>query len=95
MARVHFGFMPAIAESTVPTAVADGADVDPWFDTLGRMVLKGANLSLEAFDVNEVAPALTQILENAWTQLTAAGIYNCNKCRGVSQSYHPGSGCEH
>lgn len=74
MAKIHFGFMPAVAESAVPVAVADGADVDPWFDTLGRMVLKGLNLPLEAFDVNEVADATTQVFNNVWAQLTAAGV---------------------
>jgi hypothetical protein len=48
---VSFG-SSAIAVAGTPTPVADGADVNPWYDTYGRPVLFGANLSLNALDVN-------------------------------------------
>ena len=63
-----------VAESTVPTEVADGDVVKSWTDTFGRQVLKGFNLGQEALDVNEVAPALLQTMtQTGITQLTAAG----------------------
>ena len=63
-----------VAESTVPTEVADGDVVNSWTDTFGRQVLKGFNLGQEALDVNEVAPALLQTMtQTGITQLTAAG----------------------
>ena len=48
---VHVG---VIAESTVPTAVADGDAVGVWGDTYGRPVIYGANLATGAIDVNLV-----------------------------------------
>lgn len=42
----------AIAEETIPTPVLTGEEVNPWYDLYGRQVLFGANLSLNAMDVN-------------------------------------------
>jgi len=73
MGTVMFGYGQVTAESTVPVAVADGAEVIPWFDTLGRQVNKFTNIATNAADVNEIAPWGTQRLETAFTQLTAVG----------------------
>jgi hypothetical protein len=43
-----------IAESTIPTPVADGEPVATWYDQYGRQVIFGANLSLNALDVNNI-----------------------------------------
>lgn len=43
-----------IAESTVPTAVADGDAIGEWYDTYGKSVIYGANLATGAIDVNLV-----------------------------------------
>ena len=62
------------AETTVPTAVADGATIDAWSDEYGRPIGKSDNLSLGATDVNDVSPALLQTLKTTGiTQLTAPG----------------------
>ncbi len=45
-----------IAESTVPTAVADGASIGTWFDTYGKQLIYGANQAVGAVDVNLVNP---------------------------------------
>lgn len=47
-----------IAETTVPTAVADGETVNTWSDEYGRQVLAGYNLALNGFDTNQVNQAL-------------------------------------
>lgn len=49
-----------VAESTVPTEVADGDIVNSWHDPFGRQISYGANLSQGTVDVSEVAPALIQ-----------------------------------
>ena len=48
----------AIAESSVPTPVADGENVNPWYDLLGQQVIFGANLALNAIDTNIINDAL-------------------------------------
>ena len=60
------------AESTTPTEVSDGDDVRRWFDTFGRQVIKGTNLTLEALDVNDVNPALLLTVERIDTPLLDA-----------------------
>lgn len=49
----------AIAVSGVPTESLDGDAVDPWYDTYGRQVIFGANMSLNAIDVNNISDSLT------------------------------------
>ncbi len=61
------------AESTTPAAVADGDAVRPWFDPYGRQIPHGANLAQASQDTSDVAPAIMQVLENAFAQLTAPG----------------------
>ena len=46
-----------VAETGTPTAVADGEDVDLWVDELGRQVMFGANVGLNALDVNVINDA--------------------------------------
>jgi hypothetical protein len=46
-----------IAESTVPTAVADGDAVAMWLDTYGRQIIAGFNNALAAIDTNQVNQA--------------------------------------
>lgn len=43
-----------IAEITIPSPVSDGDAVATWFDEYGRQVIFGANMSLNAIDVNNV-----------------------------------------
>ena len=45
-----------VAETTVPTAVADGDVVNQWHDEYGRQITLATNLSVGADDVNVVAP---------------------------------------
>ena len=45
------------AETGTPTPVADGAEVDLWVDEYGRQVLFGANVPLNALDVNVINDA--------------------------------------
>jgi len=47
----------AIAETTVPTAVADGDNVAVWHDEYGRQISHGSNLSVGALDTNQVNQA--------------------------------------
>ena len=48
-----------IARSITPNEMSSGDAIDIWFDTYGRQVVKGANLSTNSLDVSEVsAPAL-------------------------------------
>lgn len=47
----------AIAETTIPSAVADGAEVNPWYDEYGRQVIKGYNIAVDALDVNVINDA--------------------------------------
>ena len=49
---VHVG---GIAETTVPTGVADADAIGIWVDEYGRLVLKGANLSEGSLDVTPIA----------------------------------------
>lgn len=63
----------ARAEAGVPTEVADGARVLPWEDTFGRRVAKGFDLSQDAQQVVDVAPALLLAPITVFTQLTAPG----------------------
>lgn len=55
---ISFG-SSAIAVAGTPTPVADGEDVNPWYDLYGRPVLFGANLSLNALDVNLINDSRT------------------------------------
>jgi len=71
--RINVGYCPLLAETTVPVAVADGAEVNPWYDEYGRPVNKGYNLGAGAMDVNEVAHPITQVFTHVFTQLTAVG----------------------
>lgn len=57
--------------STTPTEVGTGSIANLWTDTFGRQVIKGTNLSQEALDVNEIAPALIQTINV--TNLNAVG----------------------
>jgi len=50
-AATHIVQNGGIAETTVPTAVADGDAVAQWFNKYGQPVLFGANLSSNALDV--------------------------------------------
>lgn len=50
----------AIAEASTPTPVADGAEVNPWYDLYGRQVLAGFNFALQALDVNVVNDTLIE-----------------------------------
>ena len=45
------------AETGTPTPVADGAEVNLWVDELGRQVLFGSNVGLNALDVNVINDA--------------------------------------
>lgn len=74
MSGIQFGFGFPIAESTVPTEVADGAEVSVWFDTFGRMVIKGSNVALEALDFNDVAPAIMETQKVVLAQSTGVGV---------------------
>ena len=63
-----------IAETTVPTAVADGATVAAWFDEYGKQILAGFNLSVDAQDSNTINfPGLSPSIVTGITQLTAPG----------------------
>jgi hypothetical protein len=63
-----------IAESTVPTEVSDGDEVNAWYDTFGRPISKEINLSTQAAQVENVSsiPTMTQKVTGI-TQLTATG----------------------
>lgn len=62
------------AESTVPTAVADGDAVRPWYEPYGRPILYGSNLSEGSMDVTPVsAPPMPTVKITGITQLTAPG----------------------
>lgn len=61
------------AEAGVPTEVADGAPVRSWDDTMGRRVPKGFDLSQDAQQVVDVAPALLLAPITTFIQLTAQG----------------------
>lgn len=50
------------AETTVPTAVADGDVVRAWFDEYGKQVLYGANLSNSSIDTTVTNQALLNTL---------------------------------
>lgn len=76
----------AKAESSVPTEVSDADAVAPWFDTFGRQVISGANLGLNAIDVNEVSPALLQSFDFlALDAVTATGASNVVNCLNYSK----------
>jgi hypothetical protein len=61
------------AESTVPTAVADGDAVRPNYDTLGRQRIAGFDQPANVIAVEEQSPALAQKSgPHTMTQLTAA-----------------------
>lgn len=47
--------MGGIAETATPSAVSDGQAVAMWMDEYGRPVIYGANLSLNAIDVNNIS----------------------------------------
>ena len=47
----------AIAQETVPTAVADGDAVALWADLYGKLITFGDNLALNAKDVNQINQA--------------------------------------
>jgi hypothetical protein len=75
-----------IAETTVPTAVANGDAVATWVNEFGQQVLYGANLSANAMDTNVVNQALLNTQEvvhlNAVTATGASAlvdISNYNK----------------
>ena len=62
------------AEGTVPTAVADGDVVRPWYDLYGRLVQLATNLAQSSLDVTDVAPAQMQkLFETGWAVTTAPG----------------------
>jgi hypothetical protein len=44
----------AIAEAGTPSAVPDGDPVNPWYDTFGRQVIYGANMSTNSLDVSVI-----------------------------------------
>lgn len=75
MAKIFYGANVPLAESTVPPATPDGDPLTngPWYDVYGRQVLYGANIATGTQDVSEVAPWGTQIMEETFAQLTAAG----------------------
>lgn len=52
----------AIAESTIPTPVADGETVAQWHDVYGRQIIFGANLTENAIDVIQINQATLQRL---------------------------------
>lgn len=56
-----FGSSP-IASTTTPNPVGDGDEVNLWVDEYGRQVGFGANLSLNAVDVNVINTATTMRL---------------------------------
>lgn len=52
----------AIAEAGTPTPVADGANVNPWYDLYGRQIIAGYNAAQAALDVNLINDSLTDKL---------------------------------
>jgi hypothetical protein len=62
-----------IAETTVPTAVADGDAVATWVNEYGQQVLYGANLSSNALDTNQVNQALLNTIEVTLLDAVTAG----------------------
>jgi len=75
-----------IAETTVPTAVADGDAVATWYNEYGQQVSYGANLSSNAIDSNVVNQALLNTITTTnLSAVTATGagaavdISNFNK----------------
>lgn len=94
--RVH-GISPATAETGVPTAVADGDDVNPWVDEYGRLVGKSDNLSVGARDVNIVSPLgaqsgyrtlIDETLDDSPTSSTSTGFFigDCDKVSFILSS---------
>ena len=67
------GYGKILAETTVPVAVADGAEVMPWYNEYGQAVNFAANLASGSLDVSEVAPWGTMRMTQAMASLTAAG----------------------
>ena len=62
------------ATAGVPVAVADGETVRPWYDTLGRQVIAGYDVSSGSLLVTNVAPVPRATLVTAQAALTAAGV---------------------
>lgn len=59
-ASVNFGILNfAIAQTGQAGSVNEHGVVAPWFDELGRQIIKGYNTSENALDVLEQSPALT------------------------------------
>jgi hypothetical protein len=76
----------AIAEETTPTPVTDGDPVNPWYDLYGRQVIFGANLSLNALDVNLVNDSITA-RSGLITNLNAVSANTTGSSEDVS-AYH-------
>lgn len=73
MSEIHYGFGLPIGTEGVPTPVSDGDPVSIWFNLLGQLMMYGSNLAQGTIDVSEVAPAITMIAEETFTQLIAPG----------------------
>jgi hypothetical protein len=73
MATFNVGYGRVLAETTVPVAVADGAEVMPWYNEYGQAVNFAANLASGSIDVSEVAPWGTMRMTQTMAALTAAG----------------------
>jgi hypothetical protein len=67
------------AESTVPTAVADGDVVRPWFEEYGRPVIFGADLSSGAIAITPVSATPRSTFETADETLTDVGDQTTSK----------------
>lgn len=65
--------MGGIAESTVPTEVADADTVALWLDTFGRQILAGYDQSQGALQTSPLSAGGRNVVEATHAQLTAPG----------------------
>jgi hypothetical protein len=72
MANIRVGFGTIIAETGIPVAVADGAEVNAWFNEYGHQINPSYDLAQNADLVSEVAPWGMMRMKNVWAQLTTA-----------------------